>query len=89
MMFYNGYAIIDKSLDKLRFLRKLLSSKVFWYYIKKTSKPYGGEFYALAKNYVKTFGVAVFNDEEIREVITLSHKSSEALFNKKYEFENE
>ena len=80
MMFYNGYAIIDDSLEKLRFLQKLLNSKVFWYYIQKTSKPYGGDFYALAKNYVKTFGVAEFSDEEKIEVIMLSQKDADSLF---------
>ena len=39
-------------------------SKIFWYYIKKTSKPYSGEFFSLAKNYVKNFGICDLTENE-------------------------
>lgn len=84
MMFYNGYAIIDESLDNLRFLQKVLSSKLFWYYIKKTSKPYGGNFYALAKNYVKTFGVADITEDEKRRIIAMSQEEADEYIEKLY-----
>lgn len=84
MMFYNGYAIIDKSLDKLRYLQKLLNSKIFWYYIKKTSKPYGGDYYALSKNYVKDFGVPELNAEAMNEFMCMTDEEAEAYLEKLY-----
>lgn len=57
LMFYNGYALVSDDLEQLRFLQKILCSRVFWYYIKNSSKPYGGEYMSLAKNYVKKFGI--------------------------------
>lgn len=63
-LFYNGYAIFSESINELEVLQKILMSKIFWYYIKHTSKPYSGEFYSLAKNYVKNFGVCDLTDHD-------------------------
>ena len=64
MMIYCGYAIYSDSSYELLILKKILESKVFDYYIKNTSKPYSGGFYAYAKNYVKNFGVCELSDSE-------------------------
>lgn len=71
MLFYNGYALINDSIEELLFLQKLLTSRLFWYYIMKTSKPYGGNFYALAKNYVKSFGIPILTKEEKQRIIDM------------------
>jgi len=59
LLFYAGYAIFldSKTTREIELLKIILKSKVFWYYIQNSSKPYSGNFYALAKNYVKDFGV--------------------------------
>jgi len=57
LLLYAGYAIFSESERELKILKRILESNVFWYYIKNTSKPYSGNFYALAKNYVKDFGI--------------------------------
>lgn len=72
LMFYNGYCIVDESLEKLQFLQRLLCSRLFWRYIQATSKPYGGQFYALAKNYIKTFGVIDLSDEQRGEFMSVA-----------------
>lgn len=64
LLFYNGYAVISNSRDDLLILQKILMSKIFWFYIKYTSKPYSGDFFSLAKNYVKNFGVCSLSDQE-------------------------
>lgn len=71
LLFYNGYAIVSSSSRKLKILRRILQSSVFWYYIKHTSKPYGGEYYALAKNYVKNFGIPELTEEEESYILSL------------------
>ena len=48
LLFYNGYALVSDDLRKLKIAQKILQSNVFWYYIKNSSKPYGGDYYALA-----------------------------------------
>ena len=84
LMFYNGYCIIDDSLEKLRFLQKLLRTKLFWHYIKVTSKPYGGNFYALAKNYVKTFGVVEMSEEQKKAFMEMSREEADAYVESLY-----
>ncbi|KQK26416.1 hypothetical protein AR438_06505 [Chryseobacterium aquaticum] len=64
LLLYAGYAIYFDSERELKVLKRILESKVFWYYIKNTSKPYSGDYFALAKNYVKDFGVCELNELE-------------------------
>lgn len=71
LLFYNGYAILSDSSRKLKVLRRILQSSVFWYYIKNTSKPYGGNYFALAKNYIKNFGIPKLSEEEENLILDL------------------
>lgn len=64
LLLYAGYAVYFDSERELKVLKRILESKIFWYYIKKTSKPYSGNYYALAKNYVKDFGVCELTENE-------------------------
>ena len=64
LLFYAGYAIYGKSTRELVLIEKILKSKVFWYYIQHTSKPYSSNYFALAKNYVKDFGICDLTEEE-------------------------
>ena len=70
-LFYNGYAILSDSIRELRILQRILMSKVFWYYIKTTSKPYSGKFYSVAKNYIKNFGICDLSELEKEELLNL------------------
>ena len=72
LLFYNGYAIVCDNLQKLNVLQKILRSDVFLYYIKHTIKPYGSDYFALAKNYVKNFGLIELSDKEEKEILSLS-----------------
>ncbi|MCB6902980.1 Eco57I restriction-modification methylase domain-containing protein [Hoylesella buccalis] len=64
LLFYNGYALVSNNLKSLEIIQKILKSKVFWYYIQHTSKPYGSDYFALAKNYIKDFGVIQLTAEQ-------------------------
>lgn len=44
-------------------------SKIFWYYIEHTSKPYAGNYFSVAKNYIKNFGICDFSIDE-REILS-------------------
>ena len=41
-----------------------MSSRLFWYYITKSSKPYGSGYYSLSRNYIKKFGIYPFDEKE-------------------------
>ena len=64
LLFYNGYAILSKSVEELLLLQKILMSRVFWYYIEHTSKPYAGNYFSVAKNYIKSFGICDLSADE-------------------------
>ena len=77
LMFYAGYAIYGSSTRELKILEKILKSKVFWYYIQNTSKPYSSNYFALAKNYVKDFGICELSEQE--ESFLLKTKSKDKI----------
>lgn len=90
LLFYNGYAIFSESKEELLILQKILMSKIFWFYIEKTSKPYAGNYFSVAKNYIKNFGVCDLNDDDKQLLLSLddSNKIDEFLLNK-YEIKTE
>lgn len=64
LLFYNGLAVVTDNEGELLFLKKLLSSNIFWFYIKNSSKPYGSGYYSLSRNYIKNFGVYPFTQND-------------------------
>ncbi len=74
LLFYNGYALVADSEENLKFIQKVLKTDVFWYYIKRTSKPYANNYFALAKNYIKNFSVPLFTDQEKKSFMKLRKK---------------
>ena len=74
MMIYCGYAIYNESESELLFLKKVLESNVFDYYMRNTSKPYSTGYYSYAKNYVKNFGIFPFTEEQKRHLLSLQTK---------------
>ncbi|PRX57367.1 Eco57I restriction-modification methylase domain-containing protein [Flagellimonas meridianipacifica] len=85
LLFYNGYALVSDSQDDLLFIKRLLMTRIFWYYIRHTSKPYTNDYYALAKNYIKNFSVPHFTDAEKNRIMAYRNKKSlENFLLKKY-----
>jgi adenine-specific DNA-methyltransferase len=85
LLFYNGYAIFSDLSDDLNILQKILMSKVFWFYITNTSKPYSGNYFSVAKNYIKNFGLFEMTDEEKKFLLNLEDKNDiENFILKKY-----
>lgn len=75
MLIYCGYAIYSDSETELLFLKRVLESSVFDYYMKNTSKPYSTGYYSYAKNYVKSFGIYPFSAEQKRHLLSLKTKT--------------
>lgn len=76
LLFYNGYALVSDSKDDLKFIQKILKTDIFWYYIKKTSKPYANNYFALAKNYIKNFSIPIFSEREKKYFMNLNTKKA-------------
>ncbi|WP_118194267.1 Eco57I restriction-modification methylase domain-containing protein [Albibacterium indicum] len=65
LLFYNGQAIIGHSEEEMLLVKKILESRLFWYYIKTTSKPYSSDYYSLNGTYIKNFGIPEFTNDDI------------------------
>ena len=75
MLIYCGYAIYNDSEMELLFLKRVLESSVFDYYMKNTSKPYSTGYYSYAKNYVKSFGIYPFSEEQKQHILSIKSKA--------------
>lgn len=69
LLFYNGLAIVGESVEDLEVLRKIMSSRLFWFYVKNSSKPYGSGYFSLSRNYIKSFGIPDFSPNEIKNLL--------------------
>lgn len=76
LMFYNGQAIIGHSEEEMLLVKKILESRLFWYYIKTTSKPYSSDYYSLNGTYIKNFGIPDFTDEDIEFIINEPNRTN-------------
>lgn len=74
LLFYNGQAIVGHSENEMLLIKKILESRLFWYYIKTTSKPYSSEYYSLNGTYIKNFGVPDFTEDDIDFLVNETDK---------------
>lgn len=84
LLFYCGYAVFAKDERTLLLLKYFIESDVFWFYIRMTSKPYSKGFMALAKNYIKNFGIPTLTDNEKESVLTLPSEERERFIAELY-----
>ncbi|MVM42299.1 N-6 DNA methylase [Spirosoma sp. HMF3257] len=64
LLFYTGFSIVSWNVRTLKILQKVLSSDLFWFFVRHSSKPYSGDYFGLGKNYIKDFSIPVFNKKE-------------------------
>ena len=64
LLFHNGLAILSNEKESLEILKVLMSSRLFWFYVVNTSKPYGSGYFSFSRNYIKSFGIYRFNEEQ-------------------------
>ena len=84
LLFYCGYAIFAEDERTLLLLKCFIESDVFWFYIRMTSKPYSKGFMALAKNYIKNFGIPALSVAEEESLLTLPAKEREEFIAELY-----
>ncbi|MBC7476266.1 MAG: Eco57I restriction-modification methylase domain-containing protein [Candidatus Sericytochromatia bacterium] len=86
LLYYNGQAIIGHTQEEMMLIKKIMESRLFWYYITNTSKPYTSNYYSLNGNYINNFGICDLNDTEIEFILNENNKEVlNAFFENKYE----
>ncbi|MFN3379843.1 MAG: class I SAM-dependent DNA methyltransferase, partial [Runella zeae] len=85
LLFYNGQAVVGHSEREMLIIKKIMESRLFWYYIKNTSKPYSSNYYSLNGNYINNFGVCELSDAEAEYVLKENNKNElDYFFERKY-----
>ena len=88
LLFYNGQAIIGHDQEEMTIVKKIMESRLFWYYIKTTSKPYSSDYYSLNGNYIRNFGICNLNYTEKKYVLNEQDKDVlNVFFEKKYDID--
>jgi len=88
LLFYNGQAIIGHTRQEMILIKKIMESRLFWYYIKTTSKPYSSDYFSLNGNYIKNFGVCNLNSDELEFVLNEPDRNTlDVFFEKKYDID--
>jgi adenine-specific DNA-methyltransferase len=86
LLFYNGLAVVGGTEDELAVVKKIMESRLFWYYIKTTSKPYSSNYYSLSGNYIRNFGICDLNEDEIKFIIGEDDRQMlDTFFESKYD----
>lgn len=80
LLFYNGLAIIHEDIEELEFIKRIMSSRLFWFYIQNTSKHYGSKYLSLSRNYFKSFGLKRFSIEEKRKILQATSMAEVNIF---------
>ncbi|WP_052447558.1 Eco57I restriction-modification methylase domain-containing protein [Clostridium polynesiense] len=88
MLFYCGYALFSEDDNELEFLKKILLSSIFWYYIKHTSKDYSNGYKSFAKNYLKSFSIPDISEQDKEKIInTKDNYAIDNILNNYYNIE--
>jgi adenine-specific DNA-methyltransferase len=88
LLFYNGLALLGQSRNELNVIKKIMESKIFWYYIQNTSKPYASGYFSFSSNYIRNFGICNLDKGEMDFVLKEKDKKIlDKFFEKKYEVE--
>lgn len=86
LLFYNGQAVIGHSEEEMLVAKKIMESRLFWYYIKTSSKPYTSNYFSLNGNYINNFGVYDFTNNEIDFILNEDKKDIlDAFFEERYD----
>ena len=85
LLFYNGQAVIGHAEEEMLLVKKIMESRLFWYYVKTTSKPYSSNYYSLNGNYINNFGICDFTNNEIDFILNENDKENlDAFFEERY-----
>lgn len=77
LLLYNGLTFVSSEERKLRILKAIIESELFWEYIQANGKPYASGYYSLSGVDIKHFGIPKFTNEEENELLSIDDKASQ------------
>lgn len=86
LLFYNGLALLAESKSELLVMKKIMESRLFWFYIQNSSKPYTSGYFSFSSNYIRNFGICNLDNDEIKFVINEQNREVlDCFFETKYD----
>ena len=76
LLLYNGITFVSDDVQKLKILKKIIESRIFWNYIVANSKPYSSGYYSISGVNIKNFSIPQFTEEEVYSLLTLHKKDN-------------
>ena len=73
LMLYNGMAFVNNDERKLKILKIIIESELFWNYIRTNGKPYASGYYSLSGVDIKHFSIPNFTREEENELLSFNN----------------
>lgn len=74
LLLYNGMAFVSPDNRRLRILKAIIESELFWEYIQANGKPYASGYYSLSGVDIKHFGIPNFTIDEENELLAIDDK---------------
>lgn len=84
LLLYNGLAFVNPDERKLRILKSVIESELFWSYIQANAKPYASGYYSLSGVDIKHFGIPVFTEDEENELLAINDKCEKEKWLRKH-----
>lgn len=75
LLLYNGLAFVNSNERKLRILKAVIESNLFWNYIQTNAKPYASGYYSLSGVDIKHFGIPFLSVDEEEELLAIKDKN--------------
>ena len=72
LLLYNGMSFVSNDEIKIKILKKILESDIFWNYVVANGKPYSSGYYSLNGVNIMNFGIPNFTHEQIKELLFLT-----------------
>lgn len=84
LLLYNGLAFVNTDERKLKILKVIIESELFWDYIQSNAKPYASGYYSLSGVDIKHFGVPVFTVDQENELLAINDKNEKEKWLRKH-----
>lgn len=72
LLLYNGMSFVSNDEIKIKILKKILESDIFWNYVVANGKPYSSGYYSLNGVNIMNFGIPNFTHEQMKELLFLT-----------------
>lgn len=72
LLLYNGMSFVSNDEIKIKILKKMLESDIFWSYVVANGKPYSSGYYSLNGVNIMSFGIPVFTQKQVETLLLMA-----------------